>query len=122
MRDPHEEDLPDALEPLAARLRACRADADPLLLDRIKRRVMAQSNPAHRRGTLMKSRIATLLTILGLLGVTSGALALAGGRGLRHNAASSQYVPGKGCGDKNHTHTGPPGNPANTSCPPQSNH
>lgn len=26
--------------------------------------------------------------------------------------------PGKGCGDRNHVHTGPPGNPSNTSCPP----
>ena len=32
----------------------------------------------------------------------------------------SQYGtrPGKGCGDKNHVHTGPPGNPANKDCPP----
>ena len=38
------------------------------------------------------------------------------------SSAQSQYGtrPGKGCGDKNHVHTGPPGNPSNTSCPPQS--
>ena len=30
--------------------------------------------------------------------------------------------PGKGCGDRNHVHTGPPGNPSNTQCPPQSHH
>jgi hypothetical protein len=30
--------------------------------------------------------------------------------------------PGKGCGDRNHVHTGPPGNPSNTECPPQSHH
>jgi hypothetical protein len=40
------------------------------------------------------------------------------------NAAQNQYGtrPGKGCGDRNHVHTGPPGNPSNTSCPPQSQH
>jgi hypothetical protein len=40
------------------------------------------------------------------------------------NAAQNQYGtrPGKGCGDRNHVHTGPPGNPGNTSCPPQSQH
>ena len=71
----------------------------------------------------MRSRIATLLTVLGLLGGTGGAVALANSGGGSHGAsgaASSQYKPGKGCGDKNHTHTGPPGNPSNTSCPPQS--
>ena len=38
------------------------------------------------------------------------------------SSAQSQYGtrPGKGCGDTNHVHTGPPGNPSNTSCPPQS--
>jgi hypothetical protein len=37
------------------------------------------------------------------------------------SSAQSQYGtrPGKGCGDRNHTHTGPPGNPSNTSCPHQ---
>jgi len=38
------------------------------------------------------------------------------------SAAAQEYGtrPGKGCGDKNHEHTGPPGNPSNTSCPPHS--
>ncbi len=40
------------------------------------------------------------------------------------SSAQSQYGtrPGKGCGDRNHVHTGPPGNPSNTSCPPKSQH
>lgn len=55
--------------------------------------------------------------------------------GLKHGAPSvssdssrssavAQYGtrPGKGCGDQNHVHTGPPGNPSNTQCPPQSHH
>ena len=40
------------------------------------------------------------------------------------SSAVAQYGtrPGKGCGDRNHVHTGPPGNPSNTRCPPQSHH
>ena len=40
------------------------------------------------------------------------------------SSAVAQYGtrPGKGCGDQNHVHTGPPGNPSNTECPPQSQH
>jgi len=36
------------------------------------------------------------------------------------DASAKEYGtrPGKGCGDRNHTHTGPPGNPSNTDCPP----
>jgi hypothetical protein len=46
------------------------------------------------------------------------------GSGNGDDAAGNQYGtrPGKGCGDRNHVHTGPPGNPSNTSCPPQSQH
>ena len=40
------------------------------------------------------------------------------------SSAAAEYGtrPGKGCGDTNHVHTGPPGNPSNTQCPPQSRH
>lgn len=60
----------------------------------------------------MKSRIAAVATVLGLIGGTGGALAVANSgshSGPNGGAASGQYRPGKGCGDKNHTHTGPPG-------------
>jgi hypothetical protein len=65
------------------------------------------------------------------------ALCLGRKHGLKHDAPSvssggdasrssavAQYGtrPGKGCGDRNHVHTGPPGNPSNTQCPPQSRH
>lgn len=55
----------------------------------------------------MKSRIATIFTILGLVGGTGGALAVAGGNhghGPHHGASDGQYRPGKGCGDRNHIH------------------
>jgi hypothetical protein len=43
--------------------------------------------------------------------------------GVRSSAAVEYGTrPGKGCGDQNHVHTGPPGNPSNTQCPPQSDH
>jgi hypothetical protein len=44
--------------------------------------------------------------------------AAAGSDGAR-SAAAQEYGtrPGKGCGDPNHIHTGPPGNPGNTGCP-----
>ena len=57
----------------------------------------------------MKSRIATILTVIGLAGGTGGALALAASSGQSDSnsgAANGQYKPGKGCGDQNHIHTG----------------
>jgi len=36
-------------------------------------------------------------------------------RSQRVTPAADQYRPGWGCGDKNHIHTGPPGNPGATS-------
>jgi hypothetical protein len=110
MKDLPENNLPPELESVAARLRANRAQSDPLQRDQLKRRLMAGSR-RQGRVTLMKHRLATLLTILGLVGGTGAALAVAGkgNGGGNGGAASGQYKPGKGCGDKNHTHTGPPG-------------
>jgi hypothetical protein len=77
----------------------------------------------------MRPRIATFGVTIGLLAFgAAGAYAGSGGHvpgsGPDRNAGSHQYgtVPGKGCGDRNHVHTGPPGNPSNTACPPQSQH
>jgi hypothetical protein len=109
MSDRNCDQLPDDLEQIARHLRAGRAHADPLQLDRLKQRLMAQSESRPRRLTFMKSRIATVLTVLGLVGGTGGALALAGtgsSGGPHGGAASGQYRPGKGCGDKNHHHSG----------------
>ena len=55
----------------------------------------------------MRSRIATVFTVLVLIAGTGGALALAGqgsSGGPAGGAATAQYKPGKGCGDKNHQH------------------
>jgi hypothetical protein len=93
-----EKRLPEGLEAIAARLRAERAQGDPLQLDQIKRQVITRCSTTRRRSTFMKSRIATVATILGLLGGTGGAIAIAGGGssgGPIGGAASGQYCNGK---------------------------
>ena len=69
----------------------------------------------------MRSKLTTLLLVLGLTisAGTAGVLASSDG-GSEKSADVAQYAPGKGCGDPNKPHTGPPGNPDNTECPPQS--
>jgi hypothetical protein len=60
----------------------------------------------------MKSRIATVFTILAITSGAGGAVAMAhsGGSHERGGGAEgaqyTQYRPGKGCGDRNHVHTG----------------
>ena len=88
----------------------------------------------------MKARAATVGVVTALIGFgAGGSYALAGeftppkDKAKNENAAKpkatptppaspgqSQYGtrPGKGCGDKNRVHTGPPGNPENKDCPP----
>ena len=79
--------LPPELAPVGERLRAARATATPLELDRIKRDVMTR---ASRKGTpRMKSRMTiTSMLVAGVLMSTTGAgLALTGGG----NASVAQY-------------------------------
>ena len=111
MNHAYEEHLPDELEFVVDLLRAQRPQADPLQLDQIKQRAIAQADQPRRPLGLAKPRIAAILTILGLAAGTGGALAVATSSSPNRGAASGQYKPGWGCGDKNHTHTGPPGNP-----------
>ena len=129
MTDSHEDRLPEHLLEVADRLREERVSVSPLELDQIKLRARAQAAHGRRSSTLgrkglpLRSRVVTLaLTALLIGGTTAGGLAVAGGGG-NGDSASSQYKPGMGCGDKNHTHTGPPGNPGKnpaTDCPPGS--
>src|SRR3954453_19646836 len=115
--------LPDDLADVARRLRTERPEASALELDQIKQRAMARAGSSRQKGFLVKSRLTVALLTLGLMaGGTGGVLAAAGGNGNGNgnNAAGSQYKPGRGCGDKNHIHTGPPGNPNKnpaTDCP-----
>jgi hypothetical protein len=111
--------VPEDFSGVEERLAASRPEVTPLDLDRIKLRAMSQASRSspQRKGLLMRSKLVTMLVVLGL--VVSGGTAgvIAGGNGNKGNAGNGQYKPGKGCGDKNHTHTGPPGNPSNTTCP-----
>ena len=99
-------------------LREERPMLDPLALDRAKLRAMSgarRSASSRQKGFLMRSRLTTALTIAFLSLSTGGALAWVGGEHFgfggddQGSAACTQYRPGNGFGDKNHCHTGPPG-------------
>jgi hypothetical protein len=117
-RSHREERLDDGLQEVADELRGRRPTLDPLALDAIKLRAMSRarrSTSSPAKGFFMRSRLTTVLTVAFLSLMTGGALAVAGGEdfGLGSNdgnsAACTQYRPGNGFGDKNHCHTGSPG-------------
>jgi hypothetical protein len=116
--------LPHELQDVARRLREQRPEASPLELDRIKLRAMAGARTSRAKGSAVKSRLIVALATVGLMaGGTGGVIAAKGGvPGPPNSAADSQYRPGKGCGDQNHVHTGPPGQVKKGNdkpCPPQ---
>jgi|SRR3954451_13171329 hypothetical protein len=124
MSESNPDRLPEDLLEVAEKLRDGRVAATPLELDELKLRAKAQASGPRshglRGGTRLRSRAVTLaLTALLVGGTTAGGIAASGGSG-GSNAADQQYRPGMGCGDKNHIHTGPPGNPNKnpaTDCP-----
>jgi hypothetical protein len=117
MTDRNEDHLPDELQDVAHWLREQRPEPDPLTLDAIKTRAMARAGVrSHRpRGRTMKSRMLIAVLTVGLLAGGTGGVLAGNGNGNNGNgngnAAGSEYRPGWGCGDQNHIHTGPPGNP-----------
>ena len=116
MESPHFDELPEDLERVADRLRAQRPEVSALDLDRIKQRARTQAmrGGASRAGAVPRRAVSTVLAVAALTVGLGGAFAIAGGKGPPSNpgnsgnsqgsAASSQYKPGKGCGDKNHIH------------------
>src|ERR1700744_3254765 len=117
MQGSDHDEVPGDLEPIVSRLRAERADVSPLELDRIKQRALSRSTTRFGRRTYMKSRIAAILTVLGLVGGTGGAIAIASGGGSSSGsgncAAYGQYCPPmRHCGPHrhhhHHHHPGPP--------------
>jgi hypothetical protein len=98
-----ESNRPDELEAIEARLREQRDEADPLQLDRIKQRAIAQFSA--RPGQATKSRIAAVFSVLALAGGTGGAIAVASNPGTGHggSAESGQYCPPVGTGDPDRT-------------------
>ena len=101
MRQSNEEWLPAELEEFGRRLRDDRPQPSPLELDRIKTRAMTQASRAaspRMKGTPMKSRLASILVVTGLVvGGTSGVLAATGGvpgsGGSSGSASKTQYCP-----------------------------
>jgi hypothetical protein len=77
--------LPDDLQDVDARLRAYKPEVNPLELDRIKLRAMAQSErrPASRlgRGIFVRSKMITLALVFGLVTTGGTAGVIAGGKG-----------------------------------------
>ena|SRR5437763_1945988 len=86
--------FPDELKPVVSRLLDKGAYTDPLELDLRKQRLMARINSRGGRRTYMRSRIATVLAVIGLVGGSGGAFALAGGGsgGGTGGPASGQYI------------------------------
>ena len=107
-RDPDR--LPDDLRAIDARLQANKPEVSALELDQLKLRTAARafSAPKSRYGRqyLMRSKLVTMLLVLGLAvsGAAGGVIAGSGGGGKAKSADKSEYKPGKGCGDKNHKH------------------
>jgi hypothetical protein len=103
------ESLPEDLRAVDQRLQAHRTEVSPLELDELKLRTMAKAfdAPASRYGRqyLMRSKLVTLMLVLGLA-VSGGAAGVIAthDNGNGKSADSSQYKPGKGCGDKNDQH------------------
>jgi len=111
-----DERMPEDLLEVADALRNQRPALDALALDAVKVRAMRrarQATSSTAKGFFMRSRVTTALTIAFFGLGTGGAVAFVGGSdlGLGNSGSASceQYRPGNGYGDKNHCHTGPPG-------------
>ena len=101
--------LPDDLREIDARLQAHKPEVSALELDQLKLRTATHAfkSPTSRYGRqyLMRSKLVTMLLVLGLAasGGAAGVIATHDS-GNGKSADNSQYKPGKGCGDKNHEH------------------
>jgi len=116
-----DERLPDELQEVVHLLHEQRPALTPLELDRVKLRALrsaGRSAPSLGRGSFLRSRLAAVLTVAFLVLGTGGALATFGGEDFGssgpHGASAADHEygeckPGHGFGDKNHCHTGPPG-------------
>jgi hypothetical protein len=74
-----EHHFPEDLRPVEASLRAHRASAERVELDQLKRRVLRKHVGRPGRWAGMRSRVAAVLTVIGLIAGSGGALAVAGG-------------------------------------------
>jgi len=101
--------LPDELRGIDARLQARKPEVSALELDELKLRTAARAvktpTPRYGRQYLMRSKLVTMMLVLGLA-VSGGAAGVIASHdsGNGKSADQSQYKPGKGCGDENHEH------------------
>jgi uncharacterized iron-regulated membrane protein len=117
MSDRGERPLPDDLLRVAERLREERPSLDGLGLDRAKTRARRQATAGHRhrKGALLKSRIAiTMILALGILMSLSGAtLAVSGLGDSSGDAAGVQYFNDPGDDSSTSSRSlGDPGDPS----------
>lgn len=110
MNEFDDNDMPGELDEVANRLRAAQPTFSAVELDQLKLRTMAQASSANRprRGTPVRSRLATFVLAAALLGGTAatGIAATSGNNG-GGSAATVQYKPPGICKRQNP----PPGNP-----------
>ena len=125
-RDPHFDEFDDVIE----RLRAAKAEASPLELDRIKTTAMAraqrrQASPAARRTSMRKTLVIAMVTGSLMIGGTGAVLA--GGdskdKGNGDDAAKGQYpcppgTHGKSCKPCPNDHQGKSHKNGNRDCSP----
>ena len=84
----------DQYEPIERRLRAERAELSAIELDQVKRSVLAGAGRRGGKRMTLKSRLATGLLLVGLVGTSGGAvLAASGGSSSKGSSANSQYCP-----------------------------
>jgi hypothetical protein len=101
--------LPDDLREVDERLQAYKPEVTALELDQLKLRTAGRAfrAPTFRYGRrhLMRSKLVTMMLVLGLA-VSGGAAGVIAGNGNSNGkgADKGEYKPGKGCGDKNHVH------------------
>jgi hypothetical protein len=106
-RAPFEQDLPDELHAIAARLVDETVEISELRLDELKRRALTQAAARQRTSSSLRSKLVAFLTALVVLGASGGAVAISHldrHPNTRGGAADAQYRPGKGCGNKHHNH------------------
>src|SRR4051812_7612729 len=81
-------------ERIERRLRTERPELSAIELDQVKQGVVARVMRQGGRGMRMKSRLATMLLIVGLVATGGGAvLAASGGSSSNGSSANSQYCP-----------------------------
>ena len=111
MTNQNPDHLPDDLHEVDARLQAHKTEFSALELDELKLRTATRAfrprTSRYGRQHLMRSKFVTMMLVLGLAVSAGTAGVIAGGNGGKSkgkSADTSQYKPGKGCGDKNHVH------------------